>query len=139
MFHRACLRSLLGVKGHLRNEIVYVLAHQFPLDLYVAKVLLRYRASLGGARLVSKVSTWVDRIDNPTVSRGLTLNFIREFHHHQLSVPSVYQLVYRGILRGLKSAERLKGRPVLAVWCDFAMFALSGKDLHVDLPVGWTL
>ena len=25
VFHRACLRSLLGVKGHLRNEIVYVL------------------------------------------------------------------------------------------------------------------
>ena len=31
IFHRSCLRSILGVKGHLQNEIVYILTGQYPL------------------------------------------------------------------------------------------------------------
>ena len=46
VFYRRCLRALLGVHGHLRSEIVYVLSARLPLQLYVAKVVVRMESHI---------------------------------------------------------------------------------------------
>lgn len=44
--YRSALRAILGVSNEVRNELVYVLTCQWPLQLYIAKATLRYVAGL---------------------------------------------------------------------------------------------
>ena len=55
-FHRRKLRTILQVGTNIRNEIVYILACQWPLQVYIAKQLFRYGCSLDdNKRLASKL------------------------------------------------------------------------------------
>ena len=46
IFYRRCLRTLLGVGSHVRNEVVYALTGRLPVHVHLSKTLLRYARSL---------------------------------------------------------------------------------------------
>ena len=46
LFYRRCLRTLLGVGPHVRNEVVYALTGRLPVHVHLSKALLRYARSL---------------------------------------------------------------------------------------------
>ena len=64
-FHRRSLRTIVGLSRQVRNELVYLIAGQLPLQLLCAKAMWRYIQSTGEApRLVSKMVRWVGTLED---------------------------------------------------------------------------
>ena len=93
LFYRRSLRTLLGV-SNLRNEVVYVLSGRFPLQLYIAKYLWRYRRSLEESpRLAGVVARWVWRLDSSFVANRLSLHRLEVLHSSHPDLRSMYVAV----------------------------------------------
>ena len=59
IFYRRCLRTLLGVGSHVRNEVVYALTGRLPVHVHLSKALLQYARSLAAhPRRATNIYQW---------------------------------------------------------------------------------
>ena len=65
LFYRRCLRTLLGVGSHVRNEVVYALTGRLPVHVHLSKALLRYARSLAAhPRRATDIYQWAQGVEH---------------------------------------------------------------------------
>ena len=74
VFYRRCLRSLLGLSRHTRNEVLYVLSGRGPLHLYLAKAVFRFVVHADShTGLMGTVAAWARGLESRRLRDGLYL------------------------------------------------------------------
>ena len=70
------------------------------------------------------VARWADRLDDLRLASRLTVTRLFTLRALYPTIPSLYSAVLQDIRRGLRSADRLAARPVLAIWEALVTFSL---------------
>ncbi len=94
-FYRSCLRQLLTIPRGVRNEMVYLLAAQPPLQVTLTKNIHRYVSGLQhNPRLASELAHWVRTIDDSTGRTCMTLAGMVDITALFPDVTSIYRTWY---------------------------------------------
>ena len=107
---RKALRAILGVNNDVRNEIVYVLACEWPLHAHIIKQMLRY---LDGCRehkrLVTEIRDWGEQQDNDRLRAQLPLSKMMRLQEDVRSTENLYTQILVHIQRNLAEADKIRG------------------------------
>ena len=66
--------------------------------------------------MAGRIARWADRLDDQSLASRLTVTRLFTLRALYPTIPSLYSAVLQDICRGLRTADRLAGRPVLDLW-----------------------
>lgn len=140
-FYRSLLRVVLGIERKTRNEILAIVSTRPPLQVFIAKQVIRYFATLSSGleqerRLAAQVMGELDRMGATdgvfTAVRG------RRLAERWPTVRAIYQEYGHQVRERLAGTARHLHPQLVSMWGELADLGLGGKRTTLELPVPWT-